>query len=262
MQDKNRIHLADIEDEPENVLTINESTNGVQCAPRKKLVTKMNVNGHTSVVFQIDTGATCNILRADDTPSSVEVDRSERPSLCFFNDSKTTALGICNVSLSHESNPHSIHTAKFVVVDKGAASLLGAQSSVKMDWIEVKVEAVFRTQDNPIRNYSPKASDYANIYPSVFADSIGCFLGKLKLNVLTDARPTSMTTRRIPVALKEPVKQELQWLEQKGLITPVDEPTDWISAMAVVHKPNGDFCIWIDPHELNKALMESPHPVL
>ena len=133
MQDKNRIHLADIEDEPENVLTVNESINGVQSAPRK-LLTKMNVNGHASMVFQIDTGATCNILRAEDMPSSVDVDRSERPSLCFFNDSKTTALGICNVSLSHESNPHSIHTAKFVVVDKGAASLLGAQSSVKMGY--------------------------------------------------------------------------------------------------------------------------------
>ena len=137
MQDKNRIHLADIEDEPENVLTVNESINGVQSAPRKKLLTKMNVNGHASVVFQIDTGATCNILRAEHMPSSVDVDRLQRPSFCFFNDSKATALGICNVSLSHESNPHSIHTTKFVVVDKGAASLLGAQSSVKMGLIEV-----------------------------------------------------------------------------------------------------------------------------
>ena len=81
----------------------------------------------------------------------------------FFSDSKKTALGICNVSLSHESNPHSIHTTKFVVVDKGAASLLGAQSNVKMGLIEVKGETVFRALDNPIRNYSPKASDYANV---------------------------------------------------------------------------------------------------
>jgi len=35
------------------------------------------------------------------------------------------------------------------------------------------------------------------------------------------------------------VKQELSWMEQLGVIAPVQEPTAWCSGMVVVPKPNG-----------------------
>ena len=41
----------------------------------------------------------------------------------------------------------------------------------------------------------------------------------------------------------------------------VNKPTDWTSAMAVMHKPNGDLRICIDLRELNKALKKNTHPV-
>ena len=38
------------------------------------------------------------------------------------------------------------------------------------------------------------------------------------------------------------------------IITPVTEPTDWVSSIVVVQKQNGELRICLDPHDLNKAI--------
>ena len=48
---------------------------------------------------------------------------------------------------------------------------------------------------------------------------------------------------------------------EQAIIAKMDEPSDWTSAMVVVHKANGDLRICIDPRELNRALVKSTHPV-
>ena len=42
------------------------------------------------------------------------------------------------------------------------------------------------------------------------------------------------------------------------------EPTEWVSQMAVVHKPNGKLCVCIDPQPLNAAFKREHYrlPVL
>ena len=68
-------------------------------------------------------------------------------------------------------------------------------------------------------------------------------------------------TRRIPTALREPLRDELKRLEALGVIEQVDGPTHWTSALVVVHKTNGALRICIDPHDLNPALKRNKHPV-
>ena len=38
------------------------------------------------------------------------------------------------------------------------------------------------------------------------------------------------------------------------IIEPADEPTDWVSELVIVEKPNGKLRIWIDPRPLNQAI--------
>ena len=49
------------------------------------------------------------------------------------------------------------------------------------------------------------------------------------------------------------VKEKITDLEGKGIIKKETEPTDWISRMVVVAKPN-KIRICLDPKDLNKAL--------
>ena len=57
----------------------------------------------------------------------------------------------------------------------------------------------------------------------------------------------------VPIALKAPLKKELDRLSNIGVIQRVDTPTDWISAIVVTTKKNGKVRLCIDPEPLNQA---------
>ena len=40
----------------------------------------------------------------------------------------------------------------------------------------------------------------------------------------------------------------------KGIITPVTEPTEWVSSLTYHWKPDGSLHICLDPRDLNKAI--------
>ena len=59
------------------------------------------------------------------------------------------------------------------------------------------------------------------------------------MEVDSTVKPVQLPKRRVPVALMKPLKEELRDLQHRGIITPVECSTDWISAMVVVQKRNG-----------------------
>ena len=63
-----------------------------------------------------------------------------------------------------------------------------------------------------------------------------------------------MPLRRLPVPIKARVEQELKTMCCEGIIAPVNEPSEWISALLVVSKLQGRVRLCIDPKPLNKAL--------
>ena len=62
--------------------------------------------------------------------------------------------------------------------------------------------------------------------------------------------------RRVPVALREAVRNKLDDMEKRKVITTVTEPNNWISSMVLVNKPN-KLRICIDPIDLN-AIIKKP----
>ena len=45
------------------------------------------------------------------------------------------------------------------------------------------------------------------------------------------------------------------------IITPIEEPTDWVSSLVIAEKPNGQLRICLDPWCLNQAI-KHPHFVI
>ena len=60
------------------------------------------------------------------------------------------------------------------------------------------------------------------------------------------------TPRRVPIPLLPKVKQELERMEKLGVISKIDEPTDWCSGTVVVPKQNGNVRICVDLTQLNQ----------
>ncbi|XP_061188181.1 uncharacterized protein LOC133196273 [Saccostrea echinata] len=96
-------------------------------------------------------------------------------------------------------------------------------------------------------------------YANVFKD-LGKLNGKLHLEVKDSVRPVQLPPRKIPLALKPKVKEELNRQEKLGVIKPVNTPTDLVSALVVAPKRSGDIRLCIDPKPLNKALMRNHYP--
>ena len=78
-------------------------------------------------------------------------------------------------------------------------------------------------------------------------------IGNAKIVVDHSVTPVQHSPRRIPVALRKDVKKKILELEEKGIITKVVEPSQWISSLVVVAKPQ-KIRICLDPRDLNRAV--------
>ena len=105
-----------------------------------------------------------------------------------------------------------------------------------------------------------KKEDYILLYKDVFSGE-GKLEGQLHLEIDKDVHPVQLPTRRVPIALKEPLKQELDRLSSIGMILKVDTPTEWISAVVVTTKKNGKVRLCIDPKPLNETLHRNHYPL-
>lgn len=57
------------------------------------------------------------------------------------------------------------------------------------------------------------------------------------------------------------LKAELERMKPLDVIDKIDEPTDWVSSLVIVEKPNGQICLCLDPKDLNKAIKRHYHPM-
>ena len=111
-----------------------------------------------------------------------------------------------------------------------------------------------KVQDD-LENLKPFSSreDLINTYPDRF-EGIGRFPGTYHITLRKDARPVVHAPRKCPITTRPLVREKLdEWLKE-GIITPVEEPTDWVSSLAYSRKANGKLRICLDPKDLNAAL--------
>ena len=97
-------------------------------------------------------------------------------------------------------------------------------------------------------------------FPDVF-NGTGKLHDSYQLEIEADAIPVVHPPRKVPIAIKPQLKEELELLHKLGILAPVTEPTPWVSSIAVVKKPNGTLRICIDPKDLNKVLKRSHYPL-
>ena len=123
-----------------------------------------------------------------------------------------------------------------MVVPNGFTNLLGLNTIQELGFITINKEC-FISQVS-----TPQLGD----------------LGEAPRRIDESVPPKVLPCRKVPIAIQDAVKEELDRLVNKGVLVPVTEPTEWVSQMAVVHKPNGKLCVCIDPQPLNAAFKREP----
>lgn len=76
------------------------------------------------------------------------------------------------------------------------------------------------------------------------------------------AKPYALAVpRRVPIPLLPKVKEELEKMEKNGVISHVDQPTDWCAGMVVAPKPNDKIRICVDLTRLNENVKRENFPL-
>ena len=82
------------------------------------------------------------------------------------------------------------------------------------------------------------AQDYFESYSDCFGE-LGTLPGVHHIVTDPNVPPVVNTPRRISIAMIDPLKRELQRMENLDVIEHVTEPSDWVNSLVVVEKPNG-----------------------
>ena len=98
-------------------------------------------------------------------------------------------------------------------------------------------------------------------FSSVF-EGLGKLEGECTIKLQVNTKPFVVTTpRRVPIPLLEPTRKELDHTEKMGVISPIQEPTDWCAGMVPVQKKNGQVRICVDLTRLNESVKGELHPL-
>ena len=108
-------------------------------------------------------------------------------------------------------------TIQFLVVNNNFYCLLGLEAVKSMNLVTVNCDTFIAS----VRN-----------------ESLGD-LGSASLSADVSTKPRVLLCRKLPIAIRDKVKTELDNLVERGVITHITEPTDWASQMAVVNQKNG-----------------------
>jgi hypothetical protein len=224
----------------------------------------MEIN-NKAIRFQVDSGASINVITQD-----LIGDCTVKPTntkLLMWNKSEVNALGSVRLIIRNPQNRKK-YSVEFIVVSTGLLPLIGAKAAQHMKLLTVHKEnfmpAPPPNKPMPSVKHVTSAAKLVQAFPEVFERPFGTFPGTVHLEVEPEANPVIVPSRRIPTALKEPFKNELDKLVKDKIIAPVEQPTPWMIRVVVTVKKSGAFQICIDPRPLNKALKRETYqmPVL
>ena len=226
---------------------------------KKKLFTKLTLLSGT-VRFQIDTGATCNLIPLSvlTHKEKLDIDKSKSCILKMYNDSEESTIGELVVKMINTKTGDKFKVLCSVIDDSriNCIPILGASAAQKMKLIQVNHENICKISEE--LTHTNVLEEFSDVFDH---NSQGRLPGECKLFIDSSVKPVIQPPHRVPVSIKEKLLHELNRLEKAGIISKQHEPTDWVSSLVCVTKKSGALRICIDPKPLNTALKRNHYPM-
>jgi hypothetical protein len=205
--------------------------------------------GEINVSCQVDTGAYSNIMSYRQL---CVIDQTECPTL----EKSKTQLRLYNGSLMPVKGERELTCRmndqqwqlRFKIVEAEQRPLLSSETSFAMGLLKLG-ETLNQAQVQ--KHEIEKPEDIIEHYQETFK-GLGCLPGPYHIEVDDTVKPVQHTPRRVPIPLKEKLRDKIDDLVKQGIIVKEDEPADWISSIVTILKPN-KLRVCIDPRDLNKA---------
>ena len=208
-----------------------------------------------------------------------------------YNKKEIHQYGVCYL---HVNGKNCVKLGKFYVVDSKFNPIIGVNSAcclgllkftepVFENWTdttpikssELNIDAVPKTSKDlsPGKSLShDKVSHVSDIpetltrewiinhekYKHLF-QGIGCFKCQpFSIEMQEGSTPIRKPARKVPLALQEKFKQEIDLMVKAGIlteVTPEMSTPEWLNSFMIVKKPNGNLRVCLDPTDLNKHII-------
>ena len=142
-------------------------------------------------------------------------------------------------------------------------AIIGLRTSLELNHVTLNCSVQQSRQSPPERAIPIKdKDDLVKQYPDCF-DGIGKFQGQYHINVDPSIPLVVHAQRRVPLSLRDDIKEELDDMESRGIIAKLKEgePTAWINSLVYRRKPIGKLRICLDPKDLNRAISREHHMI-
>ena len=235
----------DLENMPEE--TQQTSVNKVE---QDKWTETLHIHG-VKINFKLDTGAKANMINELHI-RNMKVKPHIRPNLIplkAYNGQPIPTRGMCRLKVRVKGKEHHL---MFVIVPDGHDSLLGDEACERLGL----VRRMYSIRRNAQNNVETIVDQYTDVFRG-----FGVLPYTYKIQLKDDAQPVIHAPRRVPAALREKLKQELDRMTSLGVIKRVEEPTEWVNSMVCVKKPNGDLRVCMDPKDLNANIKREHYQI-
>lgn len=263
-------HIADdYEEMPiatfESISSVNDSTMQQRKGNSKILTTNLRISADDdhigkkakSTIFQMDTGASCNVMSLSKYKelTNLNGEQLERSTVILkaFGNNLVKPLGT-GILRCHTSNRK--YRLLFQLIDFDILPLLSFNTCQSLNLITINpVNSLI-----PLESYRKTADEIIEKWKNVF-EGQGKLDGSVHLELKPNAIPSSETPRRVPEALREQLRLELDRMEKEDIIEKVDYHTDYISNLVIVKKAENKLRICLDPFKLNKDLQRCDYQI-
>jgi hypothetical protein len=244
--------VCELEDDDGDILALEDTRRG-------RLYSKLTICNR-DIRFLLDCGATVNLLPAalvKQCGPNIPPIRPAESTLRMFDNSALKTEGMLTLPVTHPLTGQS-EVLDFYISTSHNQPLLGVEACLQFQLLSVNHDNICSIRSAVC---TPLTQEYIEARYADILEGVGKIPGVVHLEVDPSIPPVRMPLRKLPVAMKEKVASELRDLQKDGIITPVNEPSAWISALLVVNKPSGGVRLCIDPKPLNKALHRDHYPM-
>ena len=219
------LHIEDSCSEEEEVFFIHV----VKSPASQPALVTCTINERHKVTFEIDTGASCNVLPLADYIKATGDKRGAllnptKTRLMMHNNTSATPVGKVMLHVERSGNTHLLC---FLVMKSAVTPILGKSSSIGMKLVKildcdivhsVNSDTLISRDSQVNRLGDPILSQYLDVF-----NGLGELPGEYTIQIRPNWVPIVNPPRRLPVSLRNVVKTELDMMIDKQIIAPVTE---------------------------------------
>lgn len=225
--------------------------NNFDCTSKNKWFENIRIK-NSIINIRLDTGCDVNILplyllqRID---KNAKINNTSTV-LRAYGGQKIVPKGECELICMFGNT---VSQERFVILNEHFPPILGSVTIEKFGLIS-RINSI-ENEDSELVSEKEK---FIRKNKEIF-EGIGKFPGKYKIVLKDGATPVANPPRRVPIKLKQKLKEALDDLERKKIISKVNGSRDWVHNLVIVEKADGTLRLCLNPKHLNKAIKKQQH---